>query len=396
MNKNNLPHFELSVGELEEEENVYMTSLVANPATDMKIQVFSKQVEQDECVMKFKTMAPTDEYKRIISGVWMMPDTKYYRVVKGFEFTVSFSKDELKKALINYLKNGCADSFDYEHNNNMIEDLVSIEHWIIENKETRSPVLGYSLTDLGYTTQEIPIGTVMKSVYVKDEQFFNDMVLSGNVMGYSIEGLFNLKQIDEQMINTMDQYSNREMFSKLGLDQSNGTVITTDGKLTFNKNKVTLNDNDIMDGEFKTSFGFNIVIKDGTLVDFGFNEVAVESGDSVPTQEVEQPIEAPQVETVNEEKVDVAVETVVEKPNVNDEFIKRLTEVQNKLDEQLSKRDAKIAELEAKLAEETKTKEELIKSKPIAQKSAVKTAPENLNNFIVREKGGQKYYIPKK
>jgi hypothetical protein len=32
-------------------------------------------------------------------------------------------------------------------------------------------VLGLSLEDMGYNPQDIPVGTVMKSTYIQDEQF---------------------------------------------------------------------------------------------------------------------------------------------------------------------------------------------------------------------------------
>jgi hypothetical protein len=381
---NTLPHFELSVGELNEEENITMTSLVNNPATDMKIQVFSHADPTEENVIKFTQMPSTDQYERIISGVWMMPDTKYYRVVNDFEFTVSFTKKDLKRALINYLKNDNADSFDYEHDGHKLSDLVSVEHWVIESKETRSPVMGYSLDDLGYLTEEIKKGTVMKTVYIKNEQFFNEMVLSGNVMGYSIEGLFNLNEV-----NTMvtEQFSNKNMFKALGLDQINGTVITNDGNLSFNKNTITLNDVKVIDGEYKTQLGFNIVIKKGTVVDFGFEEaqvsVAVESATNEQVEhkvEVTEPVVEQAVVTEHEQEV-ITVEPIVVVDTSKDELIA-----------------AQLAELNAlkeQLALELKQKEELMKAKPIVSKTVIPT-PSNLDNFIVREKNGVKHYIPKR
>lgn len=398
---NDLPHFALTVGDLDEEENVFMTSLVSDPATDMKVQVFSKQ--EEKAPMKFAQMPSNGEYERIISGVWMMPDTKYYRVVNGFEFTVSFTKDELKKVLINYLKNDKADCFDIEHDGNLVADLVSIEHWVIESKETRSPVLGYSAADLGYNVNELPIGTIMKSVYIKNEQFFNDMILSGNVMGYSIEGLFNLTQIDEAMINTMQTEQFSKMFNELGLVQNEGTLMTKEGNLSFKKNEITINDVKVNDGEYKTTLGFNVVIREGKVIDFGFdNEVQTPAVDSaVPEQVVSQPevvVADPIANTeVDTQVAQVVVEPtpVVEQPIVTPEVAAK-DPIQERLDaieSRMSEKDAMISELQEKLATETKAKEELIKASPVP-KSKVVAAEVDLTKFIVRRKDGVDYAIP--
>jgi len=398
---NGLPHFDMTVGELEDEENIFTTSLVTNPATDMKIQVFStvdtKSKITDRAV-KFAKMPATDEYERVISGVWMMPDTKYYRVYNDFEFTVSFSKQELKKALVNYLKNDNADSFDYQHNGKPLNDLISIEHWIIESKETRSPVMGYSLAELGYLSEEIPTGTVMKSVYIKDEAFFNEMVLSGNVMGYSIEGLFNLNESDTMVT---EQFSRVNMFKSLGLSQTSGTIITNDGNLSFTKNGIALNDVRVTEGEYQTKAGFNIVIKKGTVVDFGFEVAqAIVAVDSAQVEQVETPVipavavQAPVAPVVAPVTVPVApVAAVVDvAPVVVAEPVVEAPVVVDAANEALM---AELAALKDKLAAETKLKEDLMKAQPIPAK-VLAPAMADMDNYIVRVKGGVSHYIPKR
>ena len=395
-----LPNFQLSVGDVEDDENVYATSLVNDPATRMKVQVFSnkereKEKELKDIQLKFAQMPSTNEYQRIISGVWMIPDTKYYRNVEGFEFTVSFTKAELKKALLNYLKNDYSNYFDYEHNGQLIDNLISIEHWIIESKDTRSPIMGYSLADLGYLSEEVKVGTVMKTVYVKDEQFFNELILTNKVTGFSIDGFFNLKEIDTMIT---EQFSNKNMFQALGLDQISGTVITNDGNLSFNKNGITLNDVKVTEGEYKTQLGFNIVIKKGAVVDFGFEEVqASVTVDSVTNEQVEVKVETVEPTVAVVEPI-VEVAPVIEAPvEVAEVKIAEVAPVviDTSKDDLIASQLAELNALKEQLALETKQKEDLMKAQPIASKP-VTTAPSNLENFIVRHKGGQAHYIPKR
>jgi hypothetical protein len=59
----------------------------------------------------------------------MMPDTKYIRTDKeGNFYTVSFSKESLYNALVKYLKAGNADNVKIEHNGQLLEGFVAIEH----------------------------------------------------------------------------------------------------------------------------------------------------------------------------------------------------------------------------------------------------------------------------
>ena len=186
-----IPNFILSVSE-DGPEAVYETSYVSDPATGVSFLKFNKDQTTN---MEFKKLK-NETYQRMTSGVWMMPDTKYLRVDKdGNYYTVQFTQDTLFKALMKYLKEGYADAVKVEHNGQYLDGFVSIEHWVIQDADTKSPVFGLSLTDLGYNPDEIPVGTVMKTTYVADESFWNEQVLSGNVTGYSIGGLFNLDEL---------------------------------------------------------------------------------------------------------------------------------------------------------------------------------------------------------
>lgn len=203
MNEQLIPHYTLD--DTNEDTLIYETSYVANPATGKGFLAFSesdkayKQVEQKFYMIEDKT-------QRMTSGVWFSPDTKYLRVdPQGNYYTVSISKEDLKAALLRYLKAGYANTGSLEHGDLASDKFVAIEHWIIEGPKTKSPIYGLTLEQLGYDPATIPVGTVMKTSYVADEQFWNEEVLTGNVTGYSISGLFTLKlQVGESFNETTD------------------------------------------------------------------------------------------------------------------------------------------------------------------------------------------------
>ena len=80
-----LPQFLLSVKEDEEDEtNVYITSIVDEPAMMRDFAKFSKGSQ--------KLFFKEQKDRRILSGVWVLADTPIYRKYNDFEFTVVFNK----------------------------------------------------------------------------------------------------------------------------------------------------------------------------------------------------------------------------------------------------------------------------------------------------------------
>ena len=210
--------------------------------------------------------------QRITSGVFMMPDTKYIRVDKdGNYYTVSFSKESLYNALVKYLKAGNADNVKVEHNGQLLEGFVAIEHWVIRNEKTVSPVLGLSLKDMGYNPQDIPVGTVMKSTYIADEQFWNDMILTGKVTGYSLGGLFELTEFD--FSNEVNKFYGNDITERFksaygeSFTNSNGIVLSIED----NAVKSNLESFNSIDNTFYLDVDSKLtkcVVKNGKIVEF--------------------------------------------------------------------------------------------------------------------------------
>jgi hypothetical protein len=171
-----------------EGSNIYETSFVANPATGQNFLKFNKSEVK---TLEFKAV---DGYQRMVSGVWFMPDTKYIRYdEEGRKYTIEIDKFVLRDALLKYLKSDYANLIKVEHQGEYMDGFISIEHWIYQGEYTLSPVFGLSIYDLGYKPEDIAIGTVLKTIYVADENFWNTQILTGIVKGFSIGGLFSLQ-----------------------------------------------------------------------------------------------------------------------------------------------------------------------------------------------------------
>lgn len=192
-------------------------SFVSEPAIESNFQYFSKEKKK----LEFKT---TNEEKRIVTGAGMIPNKKILRLDKEKNpYFVFFTTEMVQKCQESFAKYGKTKSTNFEHSDVNLEDVTLIESWIVENPENdKSNELGFS---------DIPKGTWMVS-YKVDNQELWDKVKSGEVKGFSIEGMFSEKVVEMSIQETknnqdVDTYntiksiisdetlSDDEMFDKL-------------------------------------------------------------------------------------------------------------------------------------------------------------------------------------
>lgn len=281
MDINELPNYLMSTDG--EEDNIFETTYTDNPAVGFGFLMFN-EAKEDRKQQAFKVIKDNEDYERVTSGVWMMPNTRYLRQTEEGDFyTVEFTAEDLQKALKKHLKTGYRDNTQLEHDGYNMVTFETLEYWIIRDKDTVSPIYGLSLEDLGYNADEIPAGTVMKTTFVSDEDFWNDFILTGKVQGYSIGGLFTMEYDDrkEEMNMESNQYN---LFKAMGMEQSNGNVILSDDRILALSSTAQIDGNEVEDGVYQTKTGFALIIKEGQLADFSEtlpNEAPIETSPSL-------------------------------------------------------------------------------------------------------------------
>lgn len=175
---------------LTEDSQVEIISLVKKPAIEVGFMKFS---EQEVVNIKF-----ANEEKMILTGPALIPDKLILRQDEsnGEYFNVFFSAETIEKIAQQYLKMNYQHNVNIEHNT-MVDDVCLYESWIIEDsKNDKSNALGY----------ELPKGTWMVSMKVNNKDVWNNLVKTGDVEGFSIEGqlaaklLFNEITINEDEI----------------------------------------------------------------------------------------------------------------------------------------------------------------------------------------------------
>lgn len=166
---------ELIIDENMEINGIDAISIVQSPAIEENFIAMNSEVKKE---YKFEKV---DEEKRIIMGALLVPDKPIYRRdEKDGEYYIYFSKDTIRKCMELFFKNGNQSNSTFEHLES-VTGLTMVESWIVEDIEMDKSKL-YNLN--------LPIGTWVGTIKVDNEAIWNDVVKTGLVKGFSIEGYF--------------------------------------------------------------------------------------------------------------------------------------------------------------------------------------------------------------
>jgi Putative phage serine protease XkdF len=168
-----------------EDENideVFAISLVEEPAIESNFVFFDKE--------KVQFAALSDE-KRLVMGPILIPDKQILRVDgQGQPYHVFFKPETIKKLSEMYLKKKYTDSSTLEHDKK-INGVTLVESWIKESVTKDKSAL-YNLN--------VPVGTWMGTFKIDNDEIWNDYVKTGEVKGFSIEGLFGHNLVQQAKI----------------------------------------------------------------------------------------------------------------------------------------------------------------------------------------------------
>ena len=162
---------ELVLDEEQEDSGVEAISIVESPA-----------IEEDFVALKKQDikLAEVNKDKKLLMGALLVPNKPIFRKNEDDEYYIYFSKDTIRKASQLYLKNGNQNNSTLEHQHSL-NGLTLVESWIVES-ETQDKSRLYNMN--------VPVGTWMGTVKVKNEDVWNEYVKTNKVKGFSIEGYF--------------------------------------------------------------------------------------------------------------------------------------------------------------------------------------------------------------
>ena len=181
-------------------DGVGAISVVSDPAIDEDFFKFSKNGE-----IKFKSI---DKEQKVIMGALLIPNQMILRDLGEDQYGyVYMSAETIKETSQLFMKNENQNNATLEH---MVElnNMTVVESWIVEDL-VHDKTVKYGMN--------YPVGTWVVSMKVYDDDLWNEIIKTGMVRGFSIEGNYQkgredfssdeklLEQIREIVENTTEK-----------------------------------------------------------------------------------------------------------------------------------------------------------------------------------------------
>jgi hypothetical protein len=184
--------FELVI-EDENVDEVFAISLVEEPAIESNFVFFDKEKVQ---------FAAINEEKRLLMGPILIPDKKILRIDgEGKPYYVFFKPETIKRLSEMYLQKKYTDKATLEHEKK-IDGVHLVESWVVESRtKDKSSLYGLSL----------PVGSWVGTFKITNDNIWNNYVKTGDVRGFSIEGLFGHNLVEQSVV----EFSKDTLISQL-------------------------------------------------------------------------------------------------------------------------------------------------------------------------------------
>lgn len=129
-----------------------------------------------------------DKQKQILTGVVLIPDQLIYRNdVQLGEYYLKFTAAEIERIALKMMRTGVALTTTTHQHEKPLKGNYLAELWIVkDSKRDKAVALG-----LG----ELPVGTLVASYKIENPAYWRTEVLTGNVKGFSLEGIFNFNSV---------------------------------------------------------------------------------------------------------------------------------------------------------------------------------------------------------
>ena len=313
-------------------------SLVADPAVEVDFLKFGKD--------KPMSLNFADEERHIITGIALLADTPIYRIAPdGTEYYVRFTKDCIRQLVEKYFKFGLTNSVNIEHKDNQFVDGVTmLESYIIDKERGICPNEFASAPD----------GSWVVSYKVNNLDVW-DKIKTGEVMGFSIQGIFHLVETKLEMNNNKPEESehqnknNISLMSKLkekikALLMQYAAVSTDKGNLIYNTDMLEVGAEVFVEDEN----GENVPAADGEYMLEDGRTVEVEGG---KVTKIEAKEDEPAMPAAPAETEQMADEMPAEPETPAEPAAPAENEKVTALEERVATLEAQLADVIAKLAE---------------------------------------------
>jgi len=174
-----LPVYKLRISE-EDNNNLVVDyiALVDDPAIQLNWLKFDS-----------KARFAADKERQLVMGAFMVANMPIYRRdVQMGEYYVVFDKEEIYKIVQKFFRNNMTSNFNIMHDGVKVDGVYMIESFIIdESRGVRAPEAFKDLSE----------GSWLGTVKIDNPDIWNAFINTGELKGFSIEGLFKYEQIGE-------------------------------------------------------------------------------------------------------------------------------------------------------------------------------------------------------
>jgi len=178
-----LPIYKMVVDD-SKESGFDFVALVDEPAIMVDWMAFSSEEK--------KYRFDADKARRILTGPLMIPDLPIFRRDEKTqkEFYVTFDGETTEKMLKKFMQQGLTKNINLMHDKKMIVDGAYLfEAWMAdESRGVKAPE----------NFSNLPDRTIYGSVYIADQQLFDEFIATGKLRGFSIEGMFQQMLVAEE------------------------------------------------------------------------------------------------------------------------------------------------------------------------------------------------------
>ncbi len=161
------------------DDGVFAISVVESPAMESEFITLAKQQQIK--------LAEVDDVKFMLAGVILVPDKDVYRNQDGEEFNIRFSEDTIFDVANNFIQKGYQQNSSIEHDIK-IEGVSIVQSWVVKDPKQDTA------NAYGLPREDIKKGSWV-GLYKCDNKEIYEKALSGEIKGFSIDGLFSLEEV---------------------------------------------------------------------------------------------------------------------------------------------------------------------------------------------------------
>ena len=223
----NLPLYNITPDMTDENQGMFLVSLVEEPAVEIDFLAFAKEN------MLF---AVQDTEKHIVTGVSILADTPIYRRNKNGEFYVQFRKEDIPAIVEKFMQRGLSNFINIQHDETTLSntDAVLVESYFVNKERGIVPNEFANVTD----------GSWITSYKILNEDIWQQ-IKDGDLKGFSVEISAELEPVKLEKQKTEEEIQDEEILKNcFTIDAATAAAINeatkTVGQVDIQKENVNL------------------------------------------------------------------------------------------------------------------------------------------------------------